>query len=64
VLISEADAANNYRTPIHLLNPLTGKIEDWATIDQPTVEDTRVPYNYSKDWPRPWTTNDGGNEYE
>jgi ParB-like chromosome segregation protein Spo0J len=64
VLISEAGAANNYRTPVHLLNPLTGEIEDWATIDQPTVEDTRVPYNYPKDWPRPWTANDGGNEHE
>lgn len=53
MLISEAGAANDYRTPIHRTNPLTGetrpepnsrRVEDWATIAQATVDDARVPY--------------------
>ncbi len=42
---STSSGQRNYRTPIHLLNPLTGEMEDWATIAQATVGDTRVPYN-------------------
>ncbi len=65
MLISEAGAANNYRTPIHHVNPLTseacpepfgcaqGKLcrrdEVWATIAQATVDDACVPHNYPKD---------------
>lgn len=32
VLISEAGAANNHRTPIHLMSPRNDESEDWATI--------------------------------
>jgi len=54
VLVSEANAAGNYRMPMRLMNPTTGEVEEWAAVTWRDIVSRRPPYAYPKDWPQPW----------
>jgi hypothetical protein len=59
VLVSEANAAGNYRMPLRLMNPMTGEAEGWAAVTWRDILSSRPPYAYPKDWPQPWNMPEG-----